>query len=113
MRDIGSRAIFGLVHARLVSSMALCQTVDISDVSLNEKLIPANDNHEPTALSRENFRGRKHFGAARLRQTEQKPSDYHRRDLSYCSCRPHRSIGNLAFYAWTRLDRYSTGAHRF
>jgi hypothetical protein len=58
MRDIGSRAIFKLVDARPVSSMSsmpLSQIIEIPDVSLNEKLIPANDNHEPTALSRENF----------------------------------------------------------
>jgi hypothetical protein len=35
--------------------MPLSQIIEISDVSLNEKLIPANDNHEPTALSRENL----------------------------------------------------------
>jgi hypothetical protein len=33
----------------------LSQIIEIPDVSLNEKLIAANDNHEPTALSRENF----------------------------------------------------------
>ena len=35
--------------------MPLSEIIDIPDVSLNEKLIPANDNHEPTALSVENF----------------------------------------------------------
>jgi hypothetical protein len=36
-------------------SNPLSQIIEIPDPSLNEKLIPANDNHEPTALSRENF----------------------------------------------------------
>ena len=35
--------------------MPLSQIIEIPDVSLNEKLIPANDNHEPTALSMENL----------------------------------------------------------
>jgi hypothetical protein len=35
--------------------MPLSQIIEIPEVSLNEKLIPANDNHEPTALSLENF----------------------------------------------------------
>ncbi|MGB9118720.1 hypothetical protein [Bradyrhizobium sp.] len=39
----------------LVSSVPLSQIIEIPDVSLNEKLIPANDNHEPTALSIENL----------------------------------------------------------
>ena len=34
--------------------MPLSQIIEIPEVSLNEKLIPANDNHEPTALSMEN-----------------------------------------------------------
>ena len=38
-----------------MSSVPLSQIIEIPDVSLNEKLIPANDNHEPTALSVENF----------------------------------------------------------
>ena len=45
------------VDARPVSSMSftpLSQIIEIPDVSLNEKLIPANDNHEQTALSAEN-----------------------------------------------------------
>jgi hypothetical protein len=36
-------------------SKPLSQIIEIPDTSLNEKLVPANDNHEPTALSRENF----------------------------------------------------------
>ena len=43
------------VDAHPVGSMSLSQIIEIPDVSLNEKLIPANDNHEPTALSVENF----------------------------------------------------------
>jgi hypothetical protein len=35
--------------------MPLSQIIEIPDVSLNDKLIPANDNHEPTALSMENL----------------------------------------------------------
>jgi hypothetical protein len=35
--------------------MPLSQIIEIPEVSLNEKLIPANDNHELTALSLENF----------------------------------------------------------
>jgi hypothetical protein len=31
------------------------QIVEIPDASLNDRLVPANDNHEPSALSRENF----------------------------------------------------------
>jgi len=38
-----------------MSSKELSQIIEIPDASLNEKLIPANDNHEPTALSIENF----------------------------------------------------------
>jgi hypothetical protein len=44
-----------LVDARPASSMQLTQIIEIPEVSLNEKLIPANDNHAPTALSMENF----------------------------------------------------------
>jgi len=33
----------------------LSQIGTIPDPSLNEKLVPANDNHEPSALSRENL----------------------------------------------------------
>jgi hypothetical protein len=36
-------------------SKPLSHIIEIPDTSLNEKLIPANDNHEPTALSREYF----------------------------------------------------------
>jgi hypothetical protein len=53
--QIGSRAIFKLIDARQVSSMPLSQIIEIPDVSLNEKLIPANDNHNQTALSMESF----------------------------------------------------------
>jgi hypothetical protein len=38
-----------------MSSLPLSQIIEIPDVSLNETLIPANDNHEPTALSIENL----------------------------------------------------------
>ena len=38
-----------------VISKPFSQIIEIPDASLNEKLVPANDNHEPTALSRENF----------------------------------------------------------
>jgi hypothetical protein len=48
-----SHAIFKSVDARPVSSMPLSQIIEIPEASLNEKLIPANDNHEPTALSLE------------------------------------------------------------
>jgi hypothetical protein len=34
--------------------MPLSQIIEIPDVSLNEKLIPANDNHKLTTLSLEN-----------------------------------------------------------
>ena len=47
--------MFRLIDARAVSSMQLSQIIEIPEVSLNEKLIPANDNHEPTALSMENL----------------------------------------------------------
>ena len=51
---------FGLdVMARQVASSMifkpLSQIIEIPDTSLNEKLVPANDNHEPTAMSRENL----------------------------------------------------------
>jgi hypothetical protein len=36
-------------------SKPLSQIIEIPDASLNEKLIPANDNHETTAFSRENL----------------------------------------------------------
>jgi hypothetical protein len=35
--------------------MPLSQIIEIPDVSLNEKLIPANDNYKLTALSMENL----------------------------------------------------------
>jgi hypothetical protein len=38
-----------------MNSVPLSQIIEIPDGSLNEKLIPANDNHEPTALSIENL----------------------------------------------------------
>ncbi len=46
------------VNACTVSSMdseRLSQIIEIPDASLNEKLVPANDNRDPTALSVENF----------------------------------------------------------
>jgi hypothetical protein len=73
MKDIGSIflpshlvAIFGLTMlfdftnksqiagVNSMISKPLDQIIEIPDPSLNEKLVPANDNHEPTALSREN-----------------------------------------------------------
>ena len=36
-------------------SKPLGQFTGIPDASLNEKLVASNDNHEPSALSRENF----------------------------------------------------------
>jgi hypothetical protein len=36
-------------------SKPLSQIIEIPDASLSEALIPANDNHERTALSRENL----------------------------------------------------------
>ena len=36
-------------------SKPLSQIVEIPDASLNEKLVAANDNEEPTALSREHL----------------------------------------------------------
>jgi len=36
-------------------SKPLGQIIEIPDASLNEKLVPTNDNHAPSALSRENF----------------------------------------------------------
>jgi hypothetical protein len=47
--------MFKLVEAPPESSTPLSQVIEIPDMLLNEKLIPANDNHEPTVLSRENF----------------------------------------------------------
>jgi hypothetical protein len=38
-----------------MSSEVLSQIIEIPDASLNEKLVPANDNHEPTALSMKNL----------------------------------------------------------
>jgi hypothetical protein len=38
-----------------MNSVPLSQIIEIPDGTLNEKLIPANDNHEPTALSIENL----------------------------------------------------------
>jgi hypothetical protein len=35
-----------------MASKPLSHLVEIPDVSLNERLVPANDNHEPSALSR-------------------------------------------------------------
>jgi len=36
-------------------STPVIQIIEIPDASLNEKLIPANDNHEPSFLSTENL----------------------------------------------------------
>jgi hypothetical protein len=50
--------MFKLVDAPPVSSRnstPVSQIIEIPDVSLNEKLIPANDNYEPSALSIENL----------------------------------------------------------
>jgi hypothetical protein len=50
--------MFKLVDAPPASSTnstPVSQIIEIPDVSLNEKLIPANDNHEPSALSIENL----------------------------------------------------------
>jgi hypothetical protein len=44
-----------LVDGRPVSSAPLCQIIEIPDVELNDKLIPANDNYELTSLSVEAF----------------------------------------------------------
>jgi hypothetical protein len=41
--------------ASSTNSTPVSQIIEIPDVSLNEKLIPANDNHEPSALSIENL----------------------------------------------------------
>ena len=41
--------------ASSMSSKLLSEITKIPDPSLNEKLIPSNDNYEPTALSRERF----------------------------------------------------------
>jgi hypothetical protein len=46
--------MFKLVDAHPASSIPLSQVIEIPEVVLNEKLIPANDNHAPTALSMEN-----------------------------------------------------------
>ena len=38
-----------------MSTQPLTRIVDIPDASLNETLVPSNDNLQPTALSRENY----------------------------------------------------------
>ena len=43
-----------IASANSIISKPVDQIIEIPDPSLNEKLVPANDNHEPTALSREN-----------------------------------------------------------
>jgi hypothetical protein len=51
--------MFKLVDAAPASSTnstPVSQIIEIPDVSLNEKLIPANDNCEPSALSIENLK---------------------------------------------------------
>ena len=40
---------------RVKSSEPLSRVVEIPDPALNEKLVPMNDNSDPTSLSRENF----------------------------------------------------------
>jgi hypothetical protein len=40
---------------RVKSSEPLSRVVEIPDPALNEKLVPMNDNSEPTSLSREYF----------------------------------------------------------
>jgi len=40
---------------RWISPKPLSEITDIPDAWLNEKLIPSNDNYEPTAQSRERF----------------------------------------------------------
>lgn len=55
MRDIGWCAIFKLVERRSESSKPLSQIIEIPDVSLNEKLIPTNDNYQLTCKSMESF----------------------------------------------------------
>ena len=42
--------------ASSTNSTPVSQIIEIPDVSLNEKLIPANDNYEPSALSIENLK---------------------------------------------------------
>jgi len=39
-----------------MNSVPLSHIIEIPDGTLNEKLIPANDNHEPSALSIENLK---------------------------------------------------------
>jgi hypothetical protein len=41
---------------RVKSSEPLSRVVEIPDPALNEKLVPMNDNSEPTSLSREYFK---------------------------------------------------------
>jgi hypothetical protein len=51
--------MFKLVDAPPASSTnstPVSLIIEIPDVSLNEKLIPANDNYEPSALSIENLK---------------------------------------------------------
>jgi hypothetical protein len=43
------------VDADPMNSIPFGQIIEIPDVALNEKLILANDNREPTARSKENF----------------------------------------------------------
>jgi hypothetical protein len=43
------------VDADPMNSIPFGQIIEIPDVALNKKLIPANDYREPTALSKENF----------------------------------------------------------
>ena len=53
-----------------MNSVPLSHIIEIPDGTLNEKLIPANDNHEPTALSIENLEA----GSILAPRDEAKPS---------------------------------------
>ena len=44
-----------MVDGRSVSSSPLCQIIEIPDQSLNEKLVPANDNYSLITPSMESF----------------------------------------------------------
>ena len=47
--------LVGAPPASSTNSTPVSQIIAIPDASLNEKLIPANDNHEPSTLSIENL----------------------------------------------------------
>ena len=44
-----------MLASSVMSFVPLSQIIEIPEMSRNEKLIPANDNHEPKALSIENL----------------------------------------------------------